>query len=259
MRKLPLVPALLALLLSVVLLPPSAQAYDEPYVIAVRPDASRVAIASSSCRNIAYSVWIGGGSDLSDLDASGTIDVWRGTRNVGSDFAFDDVVGGRIRSTYLWCPYTDGLGNFRFDFVEGSWSGVTPCEHYDHEYGYCEVGEDYVDGTLVGGSDGRTTVKQAARVNQLRSQRSGAVRSVSAKAIFYSIGQSRWAWVPRGRAVVLQRRAVGGTTWTRVKTLSVSRRGVISTRWSASRVSDYRLVTGSTASTWNGVSAVFRR
>lgn len=259
MSKPALIPALLALILSVVLLPASAHAYDEPYVIGVRPDASRVAITSNSCRNLPYSVRIGGGSDLSELDASGTVDVWRGTRNVGSDFAWDDVVDGRIRSSYLWCAYSDGLGTLRLDFVEGSWSGVTPCEHYDHEYGYCEVGEDYVDGTLHGGSDGRITVKQAARVKDLRSRRDGAIRSASARAIFYSISQSRWAFIPRGTAVVLQRRAVGATSWARVKTIRVARRGVISTRWSASRVFDYRLVTVSTARTWNGVSPVFRR
>lgn len=247
MRILPrLLAALVAATLSVALLPDRAAASTEPYVVTFKAATTRVSVASSSCRPVGYRVEFGGGDGMEWLYAGATTEVWRGASNVGNDSFYDEITDTmRASGSYYWCPYLDGLGTFRLRLTQGEFSGW--------------AFDDAVDGSFATGQTASFTVKQAAKVVNLRAQRSGARRSISAKAVFYSIGRSQWAALPRGATVVLQRRSVGGSVWADVKTVTVGRSGAVSTSWTADRVRDYRLVTRSTATTWSGTSAIVRR
>lgn len=241
-----LLAAAAALVVSVVLLPARADAYDEPYVASFRATSTRVVIASNSCRDIPYVVDFGGATDAEWMYAGGTTEVWKGSSNVGNDTFYDEITTTiRANGGYYWCPSLDGLGIFRFKLTQGEFSGWA-------------LG-DSVDGTYATGQTASVTVKQAAQVVSLRVVRSGARRTATAKARYYSIGRASWTSLPRGAQVVLQRRSVGGSVWANVKTVTVGRSGAINTSWTADRVRDYRIVTRSTANTWNGTSVIVRR
>lgn len=247
MRMLPrFLAALIAATLGVTLLPDRAAAYTEPYVSSFKAATTRVSVASNSCRQVGYRADFGGGDGMEWLYVGATTEVWKGVSNVGNDSFYDEITGTmRASSYYYWCPSLDGLGTFRLRLTQGEFSGWSV--------------DDAVEGSFATGQTASFTVKQAAKVINLRAQRSGARRSLTAKAMFYSISRSQWSVFPRGTTVVLQRRSVGGSVWANVKTITVGRSGGISTSWTANRIRDYRIVTRTTTNTWNGVSVVVRR
>lgn len=204
-----------------------------------------VHVRSTSCVYTPIAVTVDAGSATGgDVDFNATIDFWRGSKQVDSDYVYDSVNPASsvftIRDNYMFCPYS-GLGSMRTgpSQVDGT--------AYDSDYNTLadEQFTDYTRGTFVA---------KASTVTALSTTRlSGNRTKFTAVPRYFSVDYSGWKrW--GNKYVTLQRQTSAGS-WVRVATMKTSSRGVAVTTLKVSRGQKYRVLTPGTTVAWTGTSA----
>lgn len=238
----------LASALGLALLPSVAHAdITPPTVTSIK--ASNLLITSAGCRDVPVTL------TLANLDPAvaewafaGEVEIWSGGAQVGSEFVPVDEDNDRLVKTELyWCP-PDGFGSFRIGPTYLAYAGAVSGT------------EDIVEGDINSNKSSVFTIRMGTRLDRVIATKAGNVRTISARMRYFKAAgrPAAWAAAPTGTKVHVQRR-VPGKTWNYLKTVSVGKAGVLTTKVTASQSYEYRYVfNGGTTLGGTGSPAVKR-
>ena len=224
-------PALALLAASFALVPGGQASADDGRADLMGVHAANIAISSGNCKYTPVTVdwYVEPGYQVWSADA----DVYRGSQVVDS---WDVSANGN----FLWCPYVDGVGTFRF-------GPGTQVSFVDADYNQYLATDD-----TVGGFSARLL----GRLYQSVSKTTG--NKVTVKLIHQRYDLSSNTYVPWAPTSTRLQYQLSNGTWYTYKTLgNTGSTGTYSFYTAATR--NYRAISASSYSVWGRTSATVRR